>query len=261
VIHNFSNSFISEWLKIKRTLALWIIICGAFFTPTIIVIARLTHASTVPELYKGNGFWLQLWRTNWESMAIFLLPVGVVLVTSLITQLEYKNNTWKQLHTLPVSFATVFFSKLLVLLVLFVLFFILFNVAIYLSALIPFWCISAVPYPQAPIPFDYFLQQNGLYFLDCMPILTLQYLLGLRFKNFLVPIGIGFLIWIASVAAISWKYCYCIPYCFSIFQFLSGQKGGKTFYSPINFHYLAVGYSVFFIALGYALYIFKKDKS
>ena len=138
MILSFIHSFQSEWLKTRRSLASWLVVCGAFFTPVIIIIARLMHHDRLANLYGEKGFWNQLWESSWESMAIFLLPVGVVLTTSLVTQLEFKNNTWKQLHTMPLSMTTIFFAKLSVILVMLLQFFILFNTGIYLSALIPF---------------------------------------------------------------------------------------------------------------------------
>ena len=42
-------------------------------------------------------------RVGWEFMGFFLLPIGVILTTSLVTQLEFRSNTWKQLHTTPQS--------------------------------------------------------------------------------------------------------------------------------------------------------------
>ena len=92
----------------------WIVVIGGFFTPTIIIIARLVNYEQLAALYAKADFWTSLWQSSWESMAIFLLPLGVVLSTSLITQIEYKNNSWKQLHTVPLNFSTIFFTKLLV---------------------------------------------------------------------------------------------------------------------------------------------------
>ena len=91
----FVLSFQSEWLKTKRSLALWIVIIGGFFTPAIVTVARIIQYKTLPSVYSSDDFWKLLWQNSWESMAIFLLPLGVILTTSLITQIEYKNNTWK----------------------------------------------------------------------------------------------------------------------------------------------------------------------
>src|ERR1700712_3562030 len=124
----FLHSFQSEWLKTKRSLAFWMVVIGGFFTPAIIIIARLVNYHKLPEIYAAENFWNMLWKNSWESMAIFFLPLGAILSTSLIAQIEYKNNTWKQLHTMPLSYTTIFFSKMAVILCLMLIFFGLFNV-------------------------------------------------------------------------------------------------------------------------------------
>ena len=106
---------------------------------------------------------LPLWQSSWESMAIFLLPLGVVLSTSLITQIEYKNNSWKQLHTVPLNFSTIFFTKLLVIICNAAPVFYSFNIGIYLSAVIP-WLLGSGVNTPATFPYKYFLQENALYF-------------------------------------------------------------------------------------------------
>ena len=104
-------------------------------------------------------------------MAIFLCPLGVVLSTSLITQIEYKNNSWKQLHTVPLNFsnnllyktpgdhcnaAPVFIS---------------FNIGIYLSAVIPWLLGSGVAHPAATFPYKYFLRKMRCTLLIACPFL------------------------------------------------------------------------------------------
>ncbi|MEP6923368.1 MAG: hypothetical protein ABI954_02795, partial [Pyrinomonadaceae bacterium] len=56
-----------------------------------------------------------------------------------------------------------------------------------------------------------FLSGNINYFIDCLPVLALQYLLSLQFKNFLVPIGVGFIVWILGIGMVSWQYSYIFP--------------------------------------------------
>src|SRR5579859_4006477 len=101
-------------------------------------------------------------------MAIFLLPIGIILAMSLITQLEFKNNAWKQLHTSPQSFSMIFFTKLAVVIVMLVQFFILFNLGVYLSGVIPYFLFE-VPYPKDPIPFGLLAKDSLFYFIDCLP--------------------------------------------------------------------------------------------
>jgi lantibiotic transport system permease protein len=258
--NNFFHSFQSEWLKKKRSLASWIVIIGGFFTPVIIIIARLVQHNKLVSIYTDDNFWKSLWKNSWESMAIFLLPLGVVLSTSLITQIEYKNNTWKQLHTLPLKLTTIFFAKLSVILLMMLQFFLFFNIGIYLSALIPYLLVSGVPYPKTPIPFNFFLKENVLYFIDCLPIIALQYLLSLKFKNFLVSVGVGFVLWVGALASLSWKLGFIVPYTYCAFNYLKDSVGGKVAPPTMNIHYFAIFYFVIFTVVSYLFYITNKEK-
>lgn len=258
--NSFINSFQSEWIKKKRSLASWIVIIGSFFTPVIIIIARLVQHDKLNVIYTSDDFWKLLWKNSWESMAIFLLPLGIILSTSLITQIEYKNNTWKQLHTLPLKLSTIFFTKLAVIFIMMLQFFIFFNIGIYLAAIVPYLLISGVPYPKPPIPYELFLKENALFFIDCLPIIALQYLLSLQYKNFLVPIGVGFILWVGALASLSWKFGYIIPYTYCTYNYLKDSTGGKVVIPAMNIHYLAIGYFVVFIIVSYILYITKKEK-
>jgi hypothetical protein len=258
---DFINSFQSEWLKKKRSLASWLVIVGASFTPSIILMSRIKNADKLAALYVSADFWQKLWHQTWESMAVFLLPFGIILAAGLITQIEYKNNTWKQLHTTPQRYATIFCAKFLVLLLMLVEVFVLFNAGMYLSAVIPSLLFSNLPYPTAPIPYVYFLKANVNFFLDCLPILALQYLLSLQFKNFLVPIGTGFVIWFLGVGMLPWNYSYVLPYLHGTIDFLvSSGQFGKREIPPVNIQLLAVTYFAIFTAASYVLYVAKKEK-
>jgi hypothetical protein len=257
---DFFHSFQSEWLKTKRSLAFWMVNIGAFFTPTIIIFARLVNNSKVPEIYAANDFWNTLWRNSWESMAIFFLPLGAILSTTLIVQLEYKNNTWKQLHTLPLSYTTIFFSKLAVILVLMLQFFVLFNVGIFLTALIPYLLISDTPFPVQPVPLRLFINENVLFFVSTLPIVALQYLIALQYKNFLVPVGLGFVFWVGALASLSWKFGYFIPYTYPMYNYLKDNVESKAAVPDANIYLLAAGYFVVITAISYFLYLTKKEK-
>lgn len=258
--NSFINSFQSEWLKRKRSLASWLVLVGAVFVPSIILASRIKNYATLPKLYSSEDFWRVHWNQSWEVMAIILLPLGVVLATSLITQIEYKNNTWKQLHTTPQTLTIVYFAKLAVIVTMMTMLFVLFNVAVYLSAILPSLIFSDVSYPQAPLPTGFFLKANFNFFVDCLPVLALQYLISLQFKNFMIPIGFGLIVWVLSIGMLSWEYSYLIPYSYCSLDFVSqpGQKFPREF--PVNLQMIAFGYFLVFIFAGYILYLGKKEK-
>lgn len=255
----FINSFQSEWLKKKRSLASWLVIVGAFFTPTIVLLVRLKNYQALPKLNEAEDFWTKIWFTTWESMSILLLPMGIILAMALITQIEYKNNAWKQLHTTPQSYSTICFAKFLVILVMMIELFVLFNLGMYLSAIIPSLIFGNVPFPTASFPFKQFLFGNIYFFIESLPILALQYLLSLQFKNFLVPIGVGFVIWMLGIGMTSWEYSYLFPYNQGVIDFLKSSGNFKREIN-VNLQLLAVCYFVVITITSYILYVTKSEK-
>ena len=257
---NFINSFQSEWLKKKRSLASWLVVGGAFFTPLIILVARLKNHAVLAKLYTADDFWLRHWNQSWESMEVFLLPVGIILATGLIAQIEYKNNTWKQLHTTPQALTTIFFAKLLVIIVMLTEVFLLFNLGLYLSAVVPALVFGDVPYPRAPVPWREFWNMNVNFFVDCLPVVALQYLLSLQFKNFLVPVGVGFAVWFLGIGLLSWEYSFLFPYIHGAIKFMTAAGHFANRQIPVNIEYLALVYTAAFTIAGWFLYVTKSEK-
>lgn len=256
----FIKGFQSEWLKKRRSMVSRLAIGGAFFTPLIILTARIYKHAEMPGQYVSDDFWRKLWYQSWESMAIFLLPIGIILATGLIVQIEYKNNTWKQLHATPQRFTTIFLAKFLVILLMIVEVFVLFNVGIYLSAVIPSMLFSNIPYPAAPIPLADFGRANVNFFVDCLPIAALQYLISLQYKNFIVPVGAGLAIWFIGIGLLSGEYSYIFPYNHGALDFLMASGKSVNRKIPFNIEYLALIYFAAFTVAGWVLYVAKKEK-
>ncbi len=260
MIRDYVAALRSEWLKRRRSLGSWLIVVGASFTPAIVTVARVVRHAGLPELYTADDFWTRLWSDSWESMAVFFLPMAAILATSLVTQIEYRNNAWKQVHTLPLGPATVFFAKLTVILVMMVQFFVLFDLGIYLSAVVPSLLVPGVPYPQAHLPAARFLADSARYFVDCLPIVAAQYLLSLRFRSFLVPIGFGFLAWVGALAAVSWRFGYLEPYAYSMLHYLVDKAARRVFVPAWDLRVLALGWFILFLAAGYGLFATRAQK-
>lgn len=249
----FIHSLHSEWLKTKRSSAFWLSIFGGFFIPTIYLIGYLHDKTCINDVVKVGPIWTYHFMRCWQNMSFLLLPMGVILACSLITQLEFKNNTWKQLHTTPQSFSVIFFAKLLVILFMTIQFFIFFNIGVILSGVIP-CLIFDHNFSNESIPALYFLKANAKFFISCLPIIAFQYLVSLKFKNFMVAIGAGLMGLIGTLIAFSWKHIYLSPFSYSSYCF--GRKIGID----ISSYLLAGIYFLLLIAVAYFTYISKKEK-
>lgn len=243
-----------EWIKRRRSLGSWVVMMGALFTPTVVLVARIVHRHTLPALYATEDFWRSLWRSSWESMAVFFAPMGAILITSLVVQIEYRSNAWKQVRTLPLPSLTLYAGKLIVILAMVVQLFALFYVGVILSAAIPCW-LGLAAWPQAVLPAYTFLNDTGRYFISCLPIVAVQYVLSVHFKNFLVPIGAGFMAWVGALAALSWKFGYLIPYSYSMMRYLNLAPKGRVPPAPVSLDWLAAAYAIGFAVLGYGLFV------
>jgi len=249
----------SEWLKHKRSSALWLVVGAGFFIPALIIAVRILRPAGLPKLYASAGFWDQLWTQSWESMSIFIMPLVVMLCASLVTQLEYRNNTWKQVHASPQPFAAIYIAKLLIILVLIVELLVCFNAGIFLAGVVPSIIIPNVDWPAASIPFARFFKENATYFVDALPIVGLQYLLALRFRNFMVPLGIGMAIWILAIGALVWDYNYLIPYAYTAIDYTRTVQSRVKHVLPAPANVLALGYFLIFTVAGYWIYATRSD--
>lgn len=257
---SYVYAFHSEWLKRKRSFASSLVIAGSLFTPVIVLVVRLIHHRGLPALYAADGFWLNMWRSCWESMAVFFLPLGAILATSLIAQIEFKGNAWKQLHSLPLSTAAIFLSKLGVILLMLVQFLVLFNAGIYVCAMIPSLIVPGVPHPKGSFTSLPLFRENALYFVNCLPIIAAQYLMALRSHNALVPIGIGFMAWVGALAAVSSKVAVWWPYSYTIIQYLKDKPKGAKFATYTELHWLALTAFVVLTIVSYVMFITKKER-
>jgi lantibiotic transport system permease protein len=245
----FLNSFLSEWLKRRRSSATWLTLFGGLFVPIIMLISRLIRHNNTILLNASEGVWRTIYNDIWQYMAFFLLPIGITLAASLIAQIEFRNNTWKQTLTTPQSFSTIFWAKYLVVLLMLVQFFILLNIGIVAAVLVPAMVYSDVPFPKETYPFWDFCNGNMKFFVCTLPILALQYLLSLHIKNFIIPIVVGFGLTIAALIGMNWEHGHWIPYTYAPLQFM-----GDKVKLQVNLYAWAVGYFIFFTLINYLLF-------
>lgn len=259
-MHAFILAFHSEWLKRKRSFASTLVIAGALFTPALVTAIRLIYYKRLPGIYAADAFWNNHWQHTWESMAVFFLPMGAMLATSMILQIEFKSNAWKQVHTLPMSTAVIFLSKLAVILVMLVEFLILFNIGIYLSGMIPPILVPGVAFPKGSFLDLPLLRENAIYFIAALPIVGAQYLMALRSNNVLLPIGIGFMAWVCALAAVQSRFAIWWPYDYTIIHYVRDHPKGAHFASYTQLHWLAFVSFLLLTTISYGLFVTKRER-
>lgn len=256
---SFFSVLRSEWLKQRRTAVFWLIVVGAIFIPAINFIGAYVDRETLAAQVLSDRFWHAQFLLSWKPMAIFLLPLGIILATSLITQIEYRNNAWKQVHTAPVSYFSTFTAKFTVLVGLFLLYFVLFNIGIVIAAILPVWFSSELTLREQPFPWAVYLTGNLKFFTASIPILALQFVLGLRIKNFMIPMGIGIILFVCNLFAVSQPINYLFPYDYVTMQYLTFVDPVFP-HPPVPTYFLGPIVAVTILVVGYFILQARKEK-
>lgn len=256
----FIQELRAEWLKQKRSLALGLVLLGGLFVPGITLLIRLHRPENLPALYRSPKFWEGLWNQAWQPMAILLLPLAVILMTTLLVQIEYRNNAWKQVHAAPPPFSVIFAAKLTICLALLAALLLTFSLATWTAAALPPLLFDHVPPPRTPPPWRWLLARSVAGYVTMLPIVALQFLLGLRFRNFMVPLGAGVALWLASVLGTSWEFNWLLPYGYGGLDYLRTTSPGVGRHWPADIRIVALTAFALFTAAAYALYATRKDR-
>src|SRR6188472_311314 len=101
----------SEMLKTKRTASFYFTIIGAAPIPAIFLLNVLTGGGDVAAL--GKDPLNAIFELGAERNGLIFFPLFVILICTLLPQIEYRNNTWKQVFASPQSKGNIFLAKFL----------------------------------------------------------------------------------------------------------------------------------------------------
>ncbi|HEX5169745.1 MAG TPA: ABC transporter permease [Cyclobacteriaceae bacterium] len=225
----------AEFLKIRRSNAFWLTMCGAAFIPLVNAI-KLIGRPDVFESKLGNDPWAIFINDNWAVAASFLLPVYVILVISLVVQIEYGNNTWKQVYTTPRSYADIFFSKFLVINFLIIFCFIFFTIFIVASGSAVSLLNHNYEFLSKPVPWGHLIVFTEKMYGSILAMITIQYWLSMQIKNFITPIGLGMVLIIGGYMIRQWEHIAYYPYMHPLLVYFKnpGLKFGSACNALLN---------------------------
>lgn len=193
---NLTIALRSEFLKIRRTSSFYLCLLVAAIVPGLYLFSLLSDVDALQAFQ--NDPWNLYLREGWKAMSYLILPMFVILVNALLPQLEFRNNTWKQLYTTPQPLVQVFLSKLLLTHLLTILCLLAFNLLMMGSLML-----AGLHHPELDlyghtIDWTQVLASNCRLYITILGISAIQFWLGMRLRNFIIPIGIGFALWFAA---------------------------------------------------------------
>lgn len=160
----------------------------------------------------GVDPWPRFVSTCWQTAGTLLLPLFVVLLTSLVVNIETKATAWKHLYALPVGRGAVFVSKLLLLLTLNAVALLLFASAVLGAGLLLGQLKPGLGFQSHQAPLETILRMLGHTYVATLGLLAVQYIVSLYWRSFVVPVGVGMGAVVATIALLSWEHVDKIPY-------------------------------------------------
>lgn len=181
----------------------------------------------------GVILWLQFSGAILGVMGTLILPMLIVFVAYSVNNIEHKADTWKTLFSLPISKLSVYGAKY------FYAFFLIFIcLALFVLFTLAFGNLLSVVKPSLRFS-EYHIEGvlTRVYFklfLASLGILSIQFLLSLLFRDFLKPMGIGFICTITGdiLAGNGWKYAYLFPYSHPFLAIQSLEHGKNAAPGP-----------------------------
>jgi hypothetical protein len=240
------NALRAERLKTKRTASFYFTLVLAAFIPAVFLLNALSGGSDLAAVSRdplNDIFGLCAERTGFA-----FYPLFVILVCTLLPQIEYRNNTWKQVFTSPQAKANIFFAKFLNINRLIVLFLVANLVFTALAIVVTHFNQPALNLLHQPFDATRLLLRTTNSYVMMLAMCALQFWLGLRFRNFVVPVAVGLLLWIAGIMIIfeDSTLVDVFPYSFQVFPFDAKLQPKLT-----RVAWTSVGYATLFLFFGF----------
>jgi hypothetical protein len=237
----------SENLKTKRTAAFYLTIIAAIFGPFMSLLDVVLSEGISAE--DGKTIFNKMMIEKFQMTGLVMFPLFVVLICTLLPQIEYKNNGWKQVLTSPQTKGNVFIAKFINTHTLILLFLVTNQLAVFLNVVVLHFREPSLNVLNQPLNGYAILANVVNIYVALLAMSSIQFLLGLRFKNFIVPIAVGISCWIiGTILVMEYKSNFAVyfPYSFHVF-------GSFPEYKPqLNtIRWASVVYAVLFLVLGF----------
>lgn len=242
---NLFVSLRSEILKTKRTAAFYFTLIGAAIVPFTFLLNILMDGLEDTRKDPLNS----ILKLHSEMNGLVIFPMFVILVCTLLPQIEYRNNTWKQVLTSPQTKANVFMAKLLNIQLLILLFMVATYIFMSITIVAAHFMDPTVDLLHQPLDGSVVLTKAVNAYITVLAVCAIQFWIGLRFKNFIVPIAIGLGMWLTgTLMALEYHSSIAtyFPYSFQIYPIF------PKYQSALNqVAWTSVAFFAVFLVLGF----------
>jgi lantibiotic transport system permease protein len=213
---NLLISLRSEILKTKRTPAFYLTLVAAAFAPFMSMLELIFEGVHVEE---KDVILNKMFTVKYQITGFLVFPFFLMLICTLLPQTEYKNNTWKQVLASPQTRSNVFLAKFINVQILIVVFLVTYELMMFADAVILHFMEPSLHVLSQPVDVPKVLSTLATSYVALFAICTIQFWLGLRFKNFIIPIAIGIACWFAGTILIQMKsgLVSWFPYSFHVY--------------------------------------------
>lgn len=245
----------ADALKLRRTAALRLTLLSGLFP---VLIAFLIFFFKGAVIMKAGGSpWPRFIMAAWQTAGTLLLPLFVVLLASLVVNVETKATAWKHLFAQPVGRGAVFASKLLLLLALNAVALLLFVVVLLGAGFLLGVVRPKLGFQLHAVPLTPILWMLGRTYIATLGLLAVQYVVSLLWRSFVVPVGVGMGAVVATIALLSWEHVDKIPYAAPLGTSASLQmtKAGalQTVHELLKHEWYSLGWFAGVLVVGYVL--------
>jgi len=186
--------FSTELMKLKRTKALWLALLAPCFVSSLSFLRILVQPDRPVT-------WLLYFAGNTTFWLLLMLPLYVGVETGLLASIEHTANTWKSLFVLPISRTTMYLTKLVIAILL-----ILLSNVIFIASTIGTGLLLSVLRPQSGITtqlpnLSIFLESIYFSFIASLLMISIQFWISIRTKNFVTPIMFSILAVVGNIMA------------------------------------------------------------
>jgi hypothetical protein len=205
----------TEAIKIRRTLALWLVVVAPALAFTMVLILLFNRNSSSP-IEDATTMWRSLLGTAWGFWLGLVTPILISFETASLANLEHGGNHWKQLFAFPIPRWSVYATKMVFCGLLVGASFLVVVLGFIGDGLI-FGAVRGLPLASA-IPWGEILHLAGKAYVASWLVIAIQSWLSARFFGIATPAGLGFAALVIGFGLLgvpgghfSWWYPWTLP--------------------------------------------------